>query len=601
MAVVLSCRCGKTFRSRDEHAGKRATCPNCGAVLTIPAPPSADIQTPAKSSPGVPRTVQCADCGGTLAAYEVVNDGPRVVCNACNRAGSESSRTKLVLAVTGSVILVAVAATFWAVLTPKEIQTAEDLGAVNAVAVPTRSDPASPPNTDGAAKDRDAVNAVAVSKRSAPVETANTGRTAKDLDAVSSTRRPPRPVGPNGPRWAPPTRSAPAAAANTGRAVQQQPIHKPPDNQAIAQAPGGSRAGASNAERGGVPSERQETRPGSKTTGLENPVLVEPDLAVDDANGAEQLRKIDEYEAILAMLGRLFEETATKSRRELLRLARDGDVPAQVELAQMVYAGHGGRQNAKEALWWFRKAAEQGNATAQVRLGEMYEKGEGTRRSYSTALKWYRRAVSNGSTQGQVRLGEMYVLGRGMKNNDFDKAYELFQDAADHHDAAAQFSIGKMHAGGMGRPRDLRVAAQWARKAAANGHVPAQTALGISYQQGWGVKRDYEEAMKWYRLAAAQGDTDAQNNLGVMYRTGQGVEPDREEALRWYYRAAEQGNALAKRNIEELEGNAEWMRREFLAAILMEILSAPMGGNPPSQSSYHMREAEKWGSHYLNR
>jgi len=57
MSVVLSCRCGKKFHSRDEHVGKRAKCPNCGTVLTIPAPPTADIPTPAKASPGAVKPI----------------------------------------------------------------------------------------------------------------------------------------------------------------------------------------------------------------------------------------------------------------------------------------------------------------------------------------------------------------------------------------------------------------------------------------------------------------------------------------------------------------------------------------------------------------
>lgn len=38
MAISFTCTCGKTLRARDETAGKRAKCPQCGAVLTIPAP-----------------------------------------------------------------------------------------------------------------------------------------------------------------------------------------------------------------------------------------------------------------------------------------------------------------------------------------------------------------------------------------------------------------------------------------------------------------------------------------------------------------------------------------------------------------------------------
>src|SRR5262245_6678944 len=38
MAITFSCQCGRTLKARDELAGKRATCPQCGNVLTIPEP-----------------------------------------------------------------------------------------------------------------------------------------------------------------------------------------------------------------------------------------------------------------------------------------------------------------------------------------------------------------------------------------------------------------------------------------------------------------------------------------------------------------------------------------------------------------------------------
>jgi hypothetical protein len=36
MPIVVACSCGKQFRAKDEHAGKRLRCPGCGQPLTIP-------------------------------------------------------------------------------------------------------------------------------------------------------------------------------------------------------------------------------------------------------------------------------------------------------------------------------------------------------------------------------------------------------------------------------------------------------------------------------------------------------------------------------------------------------------------------------------
>jgi hypothetical protein len=41
MPIAVTCRCGKSFRAKDELAGKKVLCPTCKGVLTIllPAPP----------------------------------------------------------------------------------------------------------------------------------------------------------------------------------------------------------------------------------------------------------------------------------------------------------------------------------------------------------------------------------------------------------------------------------------------------------------------------------------------------------------------------------------------------------------------------------
>jgi hypothetical protein len=56
MAIPVACECGKKFRAKDEHAGKRTRCPGCGTELRIGHPcvppiplPAADSFNPAKN------------------------------------------------------------------------------------------------------------------------------------------------------------------------------------------------------------------------------------------------------------------------------------------------------------------------------------------------------------------------------------------------------------------------------------------------------------------------------------------------------------------------------------------------------------------------
>ena len=71
------------------------------------------------------------------------------------------------------------------------------------------------------------------------------------------------------------------------------------------------------------------------------------------------------------------------------------------------------------------------------------------------------------------------------------------------------------------------------RDAALQGHGLAQHGLGVMYLYGECVPRDEAEAAEWFRRAAAQGLAGAMAALGMMYEQGIGVacDPERAEQL----------------------------------------------------------------------
>ncbi|ODS31478.1 MAG: hypothetical protein SCARUB_03409 [Candidatus Scalindua rubra] len=52
--------------------------------------------------------------------------------------------------------------------------------------------------------------------------------------------------------------------------------------------------------------------------------------------------------------------------------------------------------NYKEAIKWYRKAAEQGHARAQAILGIMYSQGQGVEQDFKEAVRWYQKAAEQG-------------------------------------------------------------------------------------------------------------------------------------------------------------------------------------------------------------
>ncbi len=90
---------------------------------------------------------------------------------------------------------------------------------------------------------------------------------------------------------------------------------------------------------------------------------------------------------------------------EIRRLAEQGGVIAQYDLATMYEKGKGVPKDCAEAMKWYRKAAEQGFPPAQLVLGWMCDQGE----DYTEAEKWYRKAAEHGDSTAQYNLGLMYA------------------------------------------------------------------------------------------------------------------------------------------------------------------------------------------------
>ncbi len=199
-----------------------------------------------------------------------------------------------------------------------------------------------------------------------------------------------------------------------------------------------------------------------------------------------------------------------------------------------------------------RFKAEQGNIEAQISFGLYYRTGLfGVPQDYKEALKWYRKAAEQGDAKAQSVLGVMYYNGQGVPQ-DYKEALKWYRKAAEQGNALAQNNLGVMYYFGQGVPQNYKEAEKWCRKAAEQGDAKAQSVLGVMYYNGQGVPQDYKEALKWYRKAAEQGNALAQNNLGVMYDNGKGVLQDYVKAYAWWNLAAAKGHENSSKNRESL-------------------------------------------------
>jgi hypothetical protein len=117
-------------------------------------------------------------------------------------------------------------------------------------------------------------------------------------------------------------------------------------------------------------------------------------------------------------------------------------------------------------------------------------------------------------------------------------------------DTTAIFNLGSWYE--HCKHQDYAKAREWYQKAADASYPAAMNNLGLLYEKGHGGPPEYNKAREWYQMAAQAGDTDAMFNLGTLYEEGIGLAPDHDQAREWYQKAADAGDQKAKQALAKL-------------------------------------------------
>ncbi|CAG8551885.1 7909_t:CDS:2 [Ambispora gerdemannii] len=115
-------------------------------------------------------------------------------------------------------------------------------------------------------------------------------------------------------------------------------------------------------------------------------------------------------------------------------------------------------------------------------------------------------------------LALLYCWGIGVAENK-EKAFEVYQVAANTGDGLAYNQMGGCYYFGIGTSVNYDKAFEWFQKSAKT-YATGQGWLGVCYANGQGVAQDHNEAFKWYKMAADAGDQWGALNVGHFYREG---------------------------------------------------------------------------------
>ena len=120
----------------------------------------------------------------------------------------------------------------------------------------------------------------------------------------------------------------------------------------------------------------------------------------------------------------------------------------------------------------------------------------------------------------------------------FSKAVECYQKAAEAGSLEGQFNLGYALYNGEGVDKDYATAAMWFKRAARKGFSKAQYNLAYCYMYGRGVPIDYDKALRNLTEAANKGVKNAQLTLAECYEKGVLVMQDKKMSQLWKDKAA---------------------------------------------------------------
>jgi TPR repeat protein len=166
---------------------------------------------------------------------------------------------------------------------------------------------------------------------------------------------------------------------------------------------------------------------------------------------------------------------------------------------------------------------------------EDYEEGAKhyARGDLIAAMPPLRKAADAGNAQAQAMLAEIFA-----QSDSGAEAVAYYRKAALQGNAAGEFGLGAMLAGGEGAPKDVAEGRKWITRAAEQGHKQAINELALAYMNGNldipAETRGGDEAMRWIRAAADNGFLPAMERLALAYRNGElGLSADAKAASQW--------------------------------------------------------------------
>ncbi|MCW8329030.1 sel1 repeat family protein [Photobacterium sp. SDRW27] len=246
----------------------------------------------------------------------------------------------------------------------------------------------------------------------------------------------------------------------------------------------------------------------------------------------EQHLKDEKYKRVL-------EKAKVAERQEKIFKAQTGHVSSQLSLAKEYEL-----TNVREAIQWYRKAADLDNDIAQNALARLCRLDIDDPQGEAKSLYWEHvvRAKSK-DAEALFELGRYKIRGFGT-DIDTEAGIENIIASAELEHITAQLFLGDWYVAEVNPKPDPLMAFCWRVRAAVNQDVKGCIKTAFCYQTGVGVAKDKYRAIYWLERAAELGSSEAQF-LAAKMHLGAGAN-DAAIAYIWFSIAHASGHQEAK-------------------------------------------------------
>jgi uncharacterized protein len=234
-----------------------------------------------------------------------------------------------------------------------------------------------------------------------------------------------------------------------------------------------------------------------------------------------------------------------------------------------------------------KELIEQGLPEAMNLLGYWYQTGSGVERSLENALRYYSDAASKDYAPAMVNLAKLLIAKPGSTDEDKKKAAEWLLKASEDGEADARIALAQMHAQGMGVPKNLDEARNWASKAAERGSSEGLWLLYLLHTGQFGLDPGNKptEGLAALVKAAEAGHEKASLDLADRLNTGSGFAKNPEAATALLNKAADHASAEAFYRL----GKIAAAKGGDLSIPLQYFQAAAKMGHPEAQNEFGLR------------